>query len=82
VRVELGKKLVNTGRDLRKNSTEVEIYLWRYLRRNQLEGFKVLRFWDNAVLTPHPNPLPNTPSSTPPPLRGRKKGGGGNGERE
>jgi len=49
------------------------------------EGFEVLRFWDNDVLTPHPNPLPNTPSSTPPPntptyipppLRGRIKGGG------
>ncbi|MBA7510003.1 hypothetical protein ES705_01977 [subsurface metagenome] len=41
--VKLGKKLVNTGRDLRKNSTEVERYLWRYLRRNQLEGFKFRR---------------------------------------
>ncbi|MBA7465112.1 hypothetical protein ES707_00274 [subsurface metagenome] len=43
VGVKLGKKLVNTGRNLRKNSTEVERYLWRYLRRNQLEGFKFRR---------------------------------------
>ena len=41
--VKLGKKLVNTGRNLRRNSTEVERYLWRYLRRNQLEGFKFRR---------------------------------------
>lgn len=41
--VKLGKKLVNTGRNLRKNSTEVERHLWRYLRRNQLEGFKFRR---------------------------------------
>jgi len=146
VGVGLGKELVNSARNLRKSSTDAERYLWRYLRRDQLEGFKfrrqqpigryivdfvnfkrrivievdggqhaiergrdrkrdkwlreegfeVLRFWDNDVLkniegvleiiraklllSPHPNP--NTPSSTPPPLRGRKKGGGLMGERE
>jgi len=43
VGVRLGKKLVNTGRNLRKNSTDAGRYLWRYLRRNQLEGFKFRR---------------------------------------
>ena len=70
--VELGKKLVNTGRDLRKNSTEVGRYLWKYLRRNQLEGFEVLRFWDNDVLTPHPWPwpVPRHGQAQPSPTRG------------
>ena len=116
------KSLIDIARRLRKNSTDTERYLWRYLRNRQVEGvkfrrqqqlgkyivdfvnlenkvvievdggqhsdnssdkirdewlraegYKVLRFWDNeisnnlegvlesiraALLTPHPNPLP------------------------
>lgn len=39
----LGKELANRARALRKNCTDAERYLWRYLRRNQLEGFKFRR---------------------------------------
>ena len=41
--VKLGKRLINTARNLRKKSTDVERYLWNYLRRNQLNGFKFRR---------------------------------------
>lgn len=41
--VDLGKKLVNTARNLRKETTDVERYLWGYLRKNQLEGYKFRR---------------------------------------
>ncbi|MBT9132010.1 endonuclease domain-containing protein [candidate division NPL-UPA2 bacterium Unc8] len=38
-----GKKSVNIARNLRKNFTDTERYLWKYIRRNQLEGFKFRR---------------------------------------
>lgn len=41
--VKSSKKLVKLAINLRKNSAEVERYLWRYLRRSQLEGFKFRR---------------------------------------
>jgi len=43
VREKLGKGLVNIARNLRKSFTDAERHLWRYLRRNQLEGFKFRR---------------------------------------
>ncbi len=41
--VKSSKKLVKAAINLRKNSTEVERYLWKYLRGSQLEGFKFRR---------------------------------------
>ena len=41
--VRLSKELVNSARNLRKSSTDAERYLWKYLRRNRLEGFKFRR---------------------------------------
>ena len=41
--VKSGKKPVKAAINLRKNSTEVERFLWSYLRRSQLEGFKFRR---------------------------------------
>jgi len=43
VGVKSSKKLVKAAINLRKNSTEVERYLWKYLRGSQLEGFKFRR---------------------------------------
>jgi len=43
VGVKLDKELVNSARNLRKSSTDAERYLWKYLRRNWLEGFKFRR---------------------------------------
>ena len=41
--VKSSKKPVKAAINLRKNSTEVERFLWSYLRRSQLEGFKFRR---------------------------------------
>ncbi len=37
------KSLIDIARRLRKNSTDTERYLWRYLRNRQVEGFKFRR---------------------------------------
>jgi very-short-patch-repair endonuclease len=90
------KSLIDIARRLRKNSTETERYLWRYLRNGQVGGVKFRRqqqlgkyivdfvnfenkvvievdggqhadnssdkirdeWLRSALLTPHPNPLP------------------------
>jgi len=39
----LNKKLRDLARNLRDNSTDTENYIWRFLRNNQLEGFKFRR---------------------------------------
>ncbi|MFH1856656.1 MAG: DUF559 domain-containing protein [Candidatus Omnitrophota bacterium] len=39
--IEINSK--NLARNLRKNSTDTEQYLWRYIRNKQLEGFKFRR---------------------------------------
>ena len=43
MRVKTSRKLVSIARKPRKDSTEVEKYLWRYLRGEQLEGYKFRR---------------------------------------
>jgi len=40
---DIKKKLRDISRTLRKRSTDVENYLWRYLRNRQIEGFKFRR---------------------------------------
>ncbi len=37
------KSLIDIARRLRKNSTDTERYLWRYLRNRQIEGVKFRR---------------------------------------
>ena len=37
------KEQRNKAKNLRKNSTEIENYLWKYLRNRQMEGFKFRR---------------------------------------
>jgi very-short-patch-repair endonuclease len=37
------KSLIDIARRLRKNSTDTERYLWRYLRNRQVEGVKFRR---------------------------------------
>jgi very-short-patch-repair endonuclease len=43
VGVKLKNKNINFAKNLRKNTTNTEKYLWKCLRGNQLEGFKFLR---------------------------------------
>jgi len=40
---ELKNKNIKFAKNLRKNTTDTEKYLWKYLRGNQLEGFKFRR---------------------------------------
>ena len=48
-RIKVGVKMkfknnnINIAKYLRKNTTDTEKYLWKYLRGNQLEGFKFRR---------------------------------------
>jgi len=37
------KKIVNISKVLRKNTTDTERYLWRYIRNRQIEGLKFRR---------------------------------------
>lgn len=39
----MNKNLTEFAKDLRKNSTNTENHLWRYLRNRQVEGFKFRR---------------------------------------
>jgi len=39
----LKNKNIKFAKNLRKNTTDTEKYLWKYLRGNQLEGFKFRR---------------------------------------
>jgi len=41
--VKLENKMKGIAQELRKNSTDTEKYLWKYLRGKQLEGFKFRR---------------------------------------
>ena len=41
--VKLKNKNINFAKNLRKNTTNTEKYLWKCLRGNQLEGFKFRR---------------------------------------
>jgi len=43
VGVKLKNKNINFAKSLRKNATNTERYLWKYLKGNQLEGFKFRR---------------------------------------
>ena len=42
-RLKLKNKNIKIAKYLRKNTTDTEKYLWKYLRGNQLEGFKFRR---------------------------------------
>ena len=37
------KELRNMARALRKQATDTEVYLWRYLKNRQMDGFKFRR---------------------------------------
>jgi len=41
--VNLKNKNIIFAKNLRKNATDTEKYLWKYLKGNQLEGFKFCR---------------------------------------
>jgi very-short-patch-repair endonuclease len=41
--MEKKKKLLNFSKKLRKNMTDAEKHLWKYLRNRQLEGYKFRR---------------------------------------
>ena len=41
--VKLNNKNIKFAKNLRKNATDTEKYLWKYLKGNQLEGFKFRR---------------------------------------
>ncbi len=43
MRVKVSRKLLNIARNLRRSCTDVEAYLWKHLRGNQLDGFKFRR---------------------------------------
>ncbi len=41
--MENKKKLLNFSKKLRRNMTDAEKHLWKYLRNRQLEGYKFRR---------------------------------------
>lgn len=41
--IHYDKELKNRARDLRNNSTETEVILWKYLRGTQVHGYKFTR---------------------------------------